>query len=190
MRIVVPAAALAIVLAACGSSGSTAKTATTSSTAPASTATTAASFTVGTATNAKLGVVLVDAQGRTLYHNTKENTGTIACTGACVGVWPVLSATAGSTPTGASGLVGKLATIARPDGTTQVTYNGQPLYRYSGDTRAGDANGQGVAGIWFAETPAASAAAQTPAPQVTTVTQPPPATAKVSPTTMYTPPGY
>ena len=63
IRIIAPAAALAILLAACGSSGSTTKTAATSSTAPA---TTAAAFTVGTATDPKLGVVLVDGQGRTL----------------------------------------------------------------------------------------------------------------------------
>ena len=150
IRIIVPAAALAILLAACGSSGST-KTAATASTTPATTATTAAAFTVGTATDPKLGVVLVDAQGRTLYHNTKENGGTIACTGGCVGVWPVLSVPAGSTPAAAPGLPGKLATITRADGPTQVTYNGQPLYRYSGDkwqvTVASDQSKQ-VAEYW------------------------------------------
>jgi predicted lipoprotein with Yx(FWY)xxD motif len=188
MRVLGLVITLGVVLAACGSSGSTTKSATTTSTTAASTTTTAASFTVSTATDPKLGVILVDAQGRTLYHNTKESGGTIACTGGCVGVWPVLSVPAGSTPAGPPGLPGRLATITRADGPTQVTYNGQPLYRYSGDTKAGATNGQGVGGIWFAETPAASAAAQTPAPTQAPVTTRAPA--KPTPTTTYTQPGY
>jgi predicted lipoprotein with Yx(FWY)xxD motif len=167
---------LALLSAACGSSGSTTKTAATSSTSPASTATTAAAFTVGTATDAKLGAVLVDAQDRTLYRNTRESGGTIACTGGCVGVWPALSVPAGSAPAAAPGLPGKLATVVRPDGPTQVTYNGQPLYHYSGDTKAGDANGQGVAGIWFVVAPSAQAASQAPAPTQAPTTKAPTAT--------------
>jgi len=42
-----------------------------------------------------------------------------------------------------------LGTITRPDGTLQVTFEGIPLYRYAGDTKAGDANGQGSAGVWY-----------------------------------------
>ena len=45
-----------------------------------------------------------------------------------------------------------LGTTTRDDGTTQVTYDGHPLYLYSGDTIAGDANGQGIGGVWFAVT--------------------------------------
>ena len=45
-----------------------------------------------------------------------------------------------------------LGTTTRDDGTTQVTYDGHPLYLYSGDTAAGDANGEGVGDIWFAVT--------------------------------------
>jgi hypothetical protein len=69
--------------------------------------------------------------------------------------------------TGAAGIgASNLGTVARSDGTLQVTYKGMPLYRYSGDTKAGDANGQGFAGIWFVVT--ASSAA--PAPAATTPT--------------------
>ncbi len=46
-----------------------------------------------------------------------------------------------------------LGAVDRADGTKQVTLGGYPLYRFAKDTRAGDINGQGVAGIWFASTP-------------------------------------
>jgi predicted lipoprotein with Yx(FWY)xxD motif len=47
----------------------------------------------------------------------------------------------------------RLGTIKRPDGKTQVTYGGKPLYRFSGDRKAGDVNGQGNGGIWWAIAP-------------------------------------
>ena len=48
-------------------------------------------------------------------------------------------------------------TTQRDDGTTQVTYNGHPLYYYSGDTAAGDVNGQGLNGKWYIANPDGSA---------------------------------
>jgi predicted lipoprotein with Yx(FWY)xxD motif len=63
---------------------------------------------------------------------------------------------------GAAGLgASNLGTVARSDGTLQVTYKGMPLYRYTGDTKTGDANGQGVGGIWFVVPASATAAATT-----------------------------
>jgi hypothetical protein len=47
-------------------------------------------------------------------------------------------------------LSGTLGTITRSDGTTQITYNGEPLYSYTPDTTSSDALGQGVGGVWFA----------------------------------------
>jgi hypothetical protein len=47
----------------------------------------------------------------------------------------------------------KVGTITRSDGTTQVTYNGHPLYYFSGDKAPGDTNGQGVGGNWFTISP-------------------------------------
>ena len=61
--------------------------------------------------------------------------------GDCAGTWPPLTVPAGSTPTGDTGVTGKFATITRDDGTVQVTYNGLPLYFFSGDKKVGDANG-------------------------------------------------
>ena len=100
---------------------------------------------VMTATVGTQGTLLVaGANGMTVYTFAKDvaNSGTSACTGACITKWPALTVPAGSTPAGGSGVTGKLGTITRSDDdSTQVTYNGLPLYFYSGDKAPGDANG-------------------------------------------------
>ena len=100
---------------------------------------------VMTATVGTQGTLLVaGANGMTVYTYAKDiaNSGTSACTGGCITRWPALTVPAGSTPTAATGITGKLGTITRTDdGTLQVTYNGLPLYFYSGDKTPGDANG-------------------------------------------------
>jgi len=144
-----------MVLAACGSSSKTTTSATTGASTPAAPSTTASSSgaTVSTASSA-LGTILVDAQGFTLYHNDKESGTTIVCTATCAQIWPPLAAPSGG-PVAGAGLSG-LATVARPDGTKQVTYNGKTLYRYTGDSKAGDTTGEGVGGIWHAVTTGAA----------------------------------
>jgi predicted lipoprotein with Yx(FWY)xxD motif len=133
MRFVPLIVILALALAACGSSSND-KSRSGRSTAKAI---------VASAQKAKVGRVIVDAQGRTLYRFTAEAQGRPVCTGACVSTW--LPATV----TTASGLPAHVATVKRDDGTLQLTYNGHPLYRYSGDSSTADANGQGVGGQWF-----------------------------------------
>jgi predicted lipoprotein with Yx(FWY)xxD motif len=89
-------------------------------------------------------LVVASANGMTVYTFTKDvaNSGTSACTGGCLTKWPAVTVPAGSTAAGASSVTGKIGTITRTDdGTLQVTYNGLPLYFYSGDKAAGDANG-------------------------------------------------
>jgi len=104
-----------------------------------------------------LGSVLVNSQGFTLYHLRTETSSNIQCTGSCVSTWPPMLLPAGtSAPTEGSGATGKLGTVTRPDGGTQVTYDGFPLYTYSGDTGPGQANGQGIQGVWFAVTASGS----------------------------------
>lgn len=99
---------------------------------------------VTSAKKAKVGSVIVDAQGRTLYHFTAEAQGVPVCKGACVGTWPPALAST------ASGLSKHVATVKRPDGgKLQLTYDGHPLYRYAGDQSKADANGEGVGGQWF-----------------------------------------
>jgi predicted lipoprotein with Yx(FWY)xxD motif len=131
--------AATLVLAACGSSSGGSGT-----TSGAS----AAKAIVASADKAKVGRVIVDAQGRTLYRFTAEAQGRPVCTGACVSTWPP------ATVTSASGLPAHVATVRRDDGKLQLTYDGHPLYRYAGDSSTADANGQGVGGQWFVVKPA------------------------------------
>lgn len=110
--------------------------------------------TVNTQKTAKLGTVLVNASGRTLYHLTTEAHGKIKCTGVCATAWPPLTINAGAKPTAGTGVTqAKLGTIKRPDGRTQVTYNGFPLYRYGDDRKRGQVEGQGEQHIWFVVAP-------------------------------------
>ncbi len=105
--------------------------------------------------NSSLGNILVDSQGRTLYMFEKDVGTTSECTGACASIWLPLPANGNATLGGGTNasLVG---TTTRSDGTSQVTYNGHPLYLYSGDHNPGDTNGQGLTafgGGWFALSP-------------------------------------
>jgi predicted lipoprotein with Yx(FWY)xxD motif len=97
---------------------------------------------------AGLGEVLVNSEGRTLYAFSGED-----CEGACAKAWPPLLDENGepqpSNGTGAS----RLGTVKRPDGSTQVTYAGHPLYTFGGDETPGEANGDGESafgGTWTA----------------------------------------
>jgi predicted lipoprotein with Yx(FWY)xxD motif len=142
-------------LAAACSGAATAAPASSPSPAPAATAAASAASAsapaaaggpvVMTATVGTVGTLVVaSSNGMTVYTFDKDvvNSGTSACTGGCIAKWPALTVPAGSTPTGASGITGKLGTITRTDdGTLQVTYNGKPLYFFSGDKAAGDSNG-------------------------------------------------
>jgi predicted lipoprotein with Yx(FWY)xxD motif len=91
------------------------------------------------------GTVLVAASnGMTVYNFSSDtaNSGTSACSGGCAAKWPPLTVPAGTTPGPGTGATGTLGTITRADtGALQVTYNGLPLYFYSGDHAAGDTNG-------------------------------------------------
>jgi predicted lipoprotein with Yx(FWY)xxD motif len=109
------------------------------------------------ATNAKLGQILVDGGGKTLYVFDPDTGGKVACTGSCAALWPPLVLPNG-TPTG-TGVSAALATVARPDGGQQVTLAGRPLYTYMGDPAAGAANGDGFGGIWHVARPAGVPAA-------------------------------
>jgi predicted lipoprotein with Yx(FWY)xxD motif len=106
----------------------------------------AAKVTVGTATVPGVGTVLVDAQGHTLYTLT-NNGAAVACTGTCASAWPPLTVAAGAKVKGAKGTKSLSATAD----THQVTAARLPLYRFSGDTKAKQANGEGLnsfGGTW------------------------------------------
>jgi predicted lipoprotein with Yx(FWY)xxD motif len=138
--------ALSVLLTACGKNNDSASG---SNSSPAK------ASALGTRSFSGIGVVL-DDQGFTLYHLVSEKSGQIVCTGSCAGVWPPLLTTPGALPATPQGVPGMLGTIQRPDGGLQLTYDGMPLYRYSGDTRPGQANGQGIQDVWFAVTTAGS----------------------------------
>jgi predicted lipoprotein with Yx(FWY)xxD motif len=80
-----------------------------------------------------IGDVLVDRDGAALYSADVEAKGDIFCTRGCVDFWIPLEA-GSSAPNGSDDVSGKLATVERPDGAEQVTYDGRPLYRFSEDT--------------------------------------------------------
>jgi predicted lipoprotein with Yx(FWY)xxD motif len=137
-------AVLASVAAGCGGAGATA-----ASSAPPKTASGQAA-TVGIS-NTGIGQILVNSQGRTLYLFKADQGTKTACTGACAGAWPPLLVT--GKPTASSGVTASLLGTTRPEGTTQLTYNGHPLYLFAQDQKAGETNGQGVSAFgaaWFA----------------------------------------
>jgi predicted lipoprotein with Yx(FWY)xxD motif len=165
------AAAAAVGLSACGAPAGTGAPAAPTSAAPAAAA--AAAPQAGTVLIAnsidKLGTVVVDGQGYTLYRFDKDTPKPPVsnCAGECAQKWPPVLATPGS-PLTVEGVAEKaVGTINRPDGSIQLTLGGWPVYRYSGDTEPGAITGQGVSGTWAAVTPeggkaAARAAGATP----------------------------
>jgi predicted lipoprotein with Yx(FWY)xxD motif len=91
-----------------------------------------------------LGTVMVASNGYTVYTFTKDtkDSGKSACTGGCLTKWPAVTVATGGSATAGTGVTGKLATITREDnGTIQVTYNGLPIYFFTGDSKPGDGNG-------------------------------------------------
>lgn len=158
--------ATAFVVAACG-------TATPSATAPSATPTAqptkapvatspspvpspqASGTAIGVAST-RLGTVLVDSHGRTLYLFLADSGTTSNCnSAACVQYWPpVLTKGAPSAVSGLNATL--LGTTTRRDGTTQVTYGGHPLYYFLADKKPGDVSGQGVNGFgapWYVVSP-------------------------------------
>jgi predicted lipoprotein with Yx(FWY)xxD motif len=139
--------ALTLVLAACGGNGQ--EESGTAATAAPTTATQAAGGTTVAVATTKLGDILVDGGGRTLYAFTNDQGEQSACRGQCATNWPALKGPA----TAGSGVRAALLSSARQaNGSSQVTYGGRLLYSFAGDAKAGDTNGQGVGGVWFAVT--------------------------------------
>jgi predicted lipoprotein with Yx(FWY)xxD motif len=102
-----------------------------------------------------VGTVLVDQDGRTLYLFTKDTGSKSTCTGSCASTWPAFVSD-GQPSIGGSADDGKIGT----NSAQQITYDGHPLYLYKGDSKAGQANGQGIGGVWFAVTPDGNPAGQ------------------------------
>ena len=128
-----------VLATACGSSPSTGST--NPSPSPAS-----AGTKVAVANNAKLGQILVDDKGMTLYLFVKDTGTSSTCYDQCATFWPPFVTTAKAVA--ADGVTtGKFSTTARKDGSLQVTFNSHPLYFYARDAAAGETNGQGSTGF-------------------------------------------
>ncbi|MFF7989559.1 hypothetical protein ACFZDG_07170 [Kitasatospora xanthocidica] len=194
--------AVAALIAGCGSSGggTSGTGAPASPSAPSAPSTPSApsapaSATLQTATDPKLGTIVTDSAGFTLYRfdQDRSNPPESYCNGSCAVIWPPEHVNGDVTVKGIdSKLVG---TVTRSDGTKQVTLNGWPVYRYSPDSKPGDTKGQGVGGTWFAVTPSGGRAGTgpgaTPSPATPSPATPRPATPRpATPTPMPSIPGY
>ncbi len=131
-----------------GSSGGSA-----AATQSPSSASTGSAATVSAGSAAKVGQVLVDSKGMTLYYfeKDKKGGGKSNCSGSCASVWPPLT-TSGAAKAMGGAEASQMGTLKRSDGTTQVTYAGWPLYTYTVDTKPGEASGTDVksfGGTWY-----------------------------------------
>jgi predicted lipoprotein with Yx(FWY)xxD motif len=108
------------------------------------------------------GSVLANLKGRTLYSLSVEKHGKFICTGGCLSIWHPLVIPKGVQPKGPV----TLGTVKRPDGRTQVTYRGRPLYSFAEDTKTGETNGDGIkdVGTWHPAEPPASSSTPSPTP--------------------------
>jgi predicted lipoprotein with Yx(FWY)xxD motif len=144
---------LATLGAACGGSTSSASS---PSPSPSSLAT---GMKIVVATNAKLGQILVDGKGITVYLFVADTGTTSTCYGSCASIWPpVLTTGAPQAGTGADASL--LGTTMRTDGKVEVTYAGHPLYYFVQDKQPGDTTGQGINGfgaLWWVMSPAGAA---------------------------------
>ena len=138
---VVGLAVLALFAAACAGGGSSGGGLYGAAPTPSSGASAAA---VVDLRGSRVGRILVDGQGRTLYLFEADTAGKSNCRGGCTSAWPpYLSHGA---PKAGAGVAGALlgTSMRNDDGGTQVTYHGHPLYHYAGDNQPGDTAGQGL----------------------------------------------
>jgi predicted lipoprotein with Yx(FWY)xxD motif len=148
-------AAGAALIVACSSGGSTTPSA----------AGAASGTMLSTSQVAGAGTVLTDQSGMTVYEAQQEAGGKILCTAGCLSFWMPVTVGQGVTPHAASSVTGKLGTVKRPDGSTQLTVNGHPLYTFRQDSGPGTDTGNnfsdsfgGQSFRWHALTAAGAAA--------------------------------
>ena len=142
-----------VMLAACGGSNPSSGVASPSP-SPSSTGSK-----VAVATNAKLGQILVDDKGMTLYLFVADTGTASTCYTSCASIWPPLL-TDGAPQAGTGADASKLGTTNRTDGKVEVTYAGHPLYYFVQDKAPGDTKGQGIngfGGLWWVVSPSGAA---------------------------------
>lgn len=159
-------AVAAIFLAGCSTAANPANSSATPTDSPS--ATMSADAAALTTASSPLGEIITDEAGYTVYTFTRDtpNSGISNCYDDCAMTWPAVSA---SSTSAADGVTGEVGSITRTDGTTQLTINGWPIYRFAKDAAPGQVNGQGVKDAWYVLLPdgttnmeAASTSAPTP----------------------------
>ena len=159
------AVAAAATVAACSSAASSTAAAPAASptgspaaASPAGAGASASGGTVITTAKSSAGTVLTNGSGKAVYVWAKDTGDMSNCNGACAGAWPPVTTTGTATASGGA-VASDIGTITRSDGTKQVTYDGHPLYYFSGDSGPGMASGQGSDGFgakWWLVTPTGS----------------------------------
>lgn len=159
MKRLILASSLAILAAACGTdetdTAPSPETPSPEATSPSPEATSASPMEDGAmvaSAESDLGTILVDGEGRTLYVFLNDSGGESTCYDECANNWPALE-TDGEPQGGAGVDDSLLGTTDRDDGTSQVTYDGMPLYHFAGDDAPGDTNGQGIGDVWYVVSP-------------------------------------
>jgi predicted lipoprotein with Yx(FWY)xxD motif len=145
--LVAVAAVVALFAAACGGTGQ--------STSPSA----ATGTTIAVASNAKLGKILVDGAGKTVYLFVADSGSSSTCYTTCAQIWPPVL-TSGRPQAGRGASASLLGTTTRTDGKTEVTYAGHPLYYFVQDKATNDTTGQGVngfGGLWWVVSPSGAA---------------------------------
>jgi predicted lipoprotein with Yx(FWY)xxD motif len=143
LAVILPLAAVAVIAVVVAAGGSTSGSDTNGSAYGATRATPKPGTGTVATLRTKLGRILVDAHGRTLYLFEKDKGAMSSCNGACASVWPPLT-TGGKAKAGPGVTAAKLGATKRSDGKTALTYVGHPLYTYAGDQKPGDVQGQGL----------------------------------------------
>ena len=137
---------MAMFLAACGSSTTTAG-------GPYGTGSSSPVIQTATVTvKGQSETVLTDGHGKTLYYSPLDPATQATCSRGCAQVWHPLLFTGSGEPSSSTPLAGKLSVQTDANG-TQIEYNGHPLYTFSGDTAPGQTHGEGLFGAWFVVTP-------------------------------------
>jgi predicted lipoprotein with Yx(FWY)xxD motif len=149
----------AVIVSACGDTTPSATAPSPSpATSPASSPAPAAA-TIMVATDAKLGAILVDGNGKTVYLFVADKGTASTCYTSCASIWPPVLTT-GAPVAGSGATASLLATTTRTDGKVEVTYAGHPLYYFIQDKKPGDTTGQGIngfGGLWWVLSPAGKA---------------------------------
>jgi predicted lipoprotein with Yx(FWY)xxD motif len=143
-RLLLGATAVAALVTACGGASTT-------STSSGGGGAAAGGPAMISAAQTSSGTVLTGPSGKTVYMLVDSSGKPVACSSACLAVWPPVTTT--GTPQAGSGVTAMLSTASASDGSTLAAANGDPLYYYSGDSSAGQVSGQGLmsfGGTWYA----------------------------------------